>query len=389
MPVNTPRAFLAATCGGLVLAAGLAGRKSAAAPAPPPAPQVSVVTVHPGSVPLALELPGRTSPYLAAQVRARVDGIILRRDFAEGSAVKAGQRLFQIDPAPYAAQLASAEAALAKAQANFESLKAQVERYAPLVAANAVSRQDYDNAVAARDQAEADIATARAAIQVARINLGYTAVTSPIAGRSGISQVTQGAYVQASTATLLTTVQQIDPMYVDLTQSSVQGLQLRRDAASGRLAASGPGQATVSLTLEDARPYPLKGKLQFSDITVDPTTGAVTVRAIFPNPDGTLLPGMFVRASIDAGNVANVFRVPQPGVTHDAKGGATALVVGADGKVASRALQLRGTYGTDWIVESGLQDGDRVIVAGLQKVKPGDVAQAAEAKADDNLASAR
>jgi membrane fusion protein (multidrug efflux system) len=334
-----------------------------------------------------VELPGRTTPYLVAQVRARVDGIVLRRDYTEGAAVKSGQRLYLIDPAPYEAALHSAQAALEKAQANLVTTAAQEERYRPLVAANAVSKQDYDNAVAAKGQAEADVASARAAVETARINLGYTDVTSPIPGRSGISQVTQGAYVQGAAATLMTTVQQIDPMYVDLTQSSVQGLQLRRDMASGKLQSKGPGQASVTLTLEDGRPYPLKGRLQFSDITVDPTTGAVTVRAIVPNPDGTLLPGMFVRASIDEGDVNGVFVVPDSGVTHDPQGHTTALVVGADNKVALRTLQVRGTHGPNWVVDGGLADGDRVVVEGVQKVKPGVVVQASESRAAPNVAA--
>ncbi|HZZ92388.1 MAG TPA: efflux RND transporter periplasmic adaptor subunit [Usitatibacter sp.] len=370
----------------LVVVAGCTSRAEGVATAPPPQ-NVSVVTVHPASVPVAIELPGRTSPHLVAQVRARVDGIVLARGYVEGSAVKAGQRLYLIDPAPYQAQLQSAQASLQKARANLGALQAQVERYKPLVAANAVSRQAYDNAVSSQGQAEADVATGEAAVRTAEINLGYTAVTSPITGRSGISQVTQGAYVQASAATLLTTIQQIDPIYVDLTQSSVQGLQLRRDAATGRLKLNGPGQASVTLTLEDGRAYPQKGHLQFSDITVDPTTGAVTLRAVMPNPDATLLPGMFVHAAIDEGQADNVFVVPQAGVAHDPSGQATALVVGPDNKVALRPLQVRGTHGPDWIVESGLRDGDRVIVEGVQKVKPGALVQASEAKAAARVAS--
>jgi membrane fusion protein (multidrug efflux system) len=348
---------------------------------------VSVVTVHPTSVPVTIQLPGRTSPFLVAQVRARVDGIVLRRDYVEGSTVKAGQRLYLIDPAPFQAQLANALAALQKAQANLAAMRAQAERYKPLVAINAVSKQDYDNAVSQAGQAEADVASTKAQVETARINLGYTSVTSPITGRSGLSQVTQGAYVQGSAATLLTTVQQIDPIFVDLVQSSVQGLQLRRDAASGKLKLKGPGQAQVTLTLEDGRPYPVKGTLQFTDITVDPTTGAVTVRAVVPNPGSTLLPGMFVRASIDEGQFDHVFLVPQTGVAHDPQGQATAMVVGADQKVALRKLQLHGTHGTSWVVENGLEDGDRVIVAGVQRVKPGTVVQATEAAPPRDVAA--
>jgi membrane fusion protein (multidrug efflux system) len=349
------------------------------APASPP-PQVSVVTVHRGSVPITTELPGRTSAYLVAQVRARVDGIVLKREFKEGGEVKLGQRLYQIDPAPYIAALNSAQASLQKAEANLASTAAQAERYKVLVAANAVSKQDYDNAVAAQGQAAADVAAGKAAVAMAQINLGYTNVASPITGRSGPSLVTEGAYVQASAATLMTTVQQIDPVYVDLTQSSVEGLQLRRDIASGQLKLNGPNQAKVTLALEDGTQYPLPGSLQFTDITVDQGTGSVTVRAIFPNPRFILLPGMFVRARIEEGVNENAILVPQVGVTHDPNGQATALVVGPDDKVMAHTLQLRGTSGDQWIVEGGLDDGDRVIVAGVQKVQPGAVVQAVEAQ---------
>jgi len=305
---------------------------------------------------------------------------VLKREFKEGGEVKAGQRLYQIDPAPYIAALNSATASLQKAEANLASTTAQAERYKVLVAANAVSKQEYDNAVAARGQATADVATGKAAVAMAQINLGYTNVVSPITGRSGLSLVTEGAYVQASAATLMTTVQQIDPVYVDLTQSSVEGLQLRRDIASGQLKLNGPNQAKVTLALEDGTQYSSTGSLQFTDITVDQGTGSVTVRAIFPNPRFVLLPGMFVRARIEEGVKENAFLVPQVGVTHDPKGQATALVVGSDDKVAMHALQLRSTNGNQWIVEGGLEDGDRVIVAGGQKVKPGTLVKAVEAQ---------
>jgi membrane fusion protein (multidrug efflux system) len=315
-----------------------------------------------------------------AQVRARVDGIVLKREFKEGSEVKAGQRLYQIDPAPYIAALNSATASLQKAEANLASTTAQAERFKVLVGANAVSKQDYDNAVAAQGQAAADVATGKAAVSIAQINLGYTNVASPITGPIGVSQVTQGAYVQASAATLMSTVQQIDPIYVDLTQSSVAGLQLRRDVAAGQLKLNGPDQAKVTLLLEDGTQYAQTGSLQFTDVTVDQGTGSVTVRAIFPNPRGVLLPGMFVRARIEEGVNENAFLVPQVGVTHDPKGQATALVVDPENKVTLSMLRLRGTAGNQWIVDDGLKDGDRVIVSGLQKVQPGTVVQAVEAQ---------
>src|SRR6266404_2052295 len=365
----------------ILLAMALGACSNANTPAPAPqVPEVSVITVHRGSVPITTDLPGRTSAYLVAQVRARVDGIVLKREFKEGGEVKAGQRLYQIDPAPYIAALNSAQASLQKAEANLASMTAQAERFKVLVAANAVSKQDYDNAVSTQGQAAADVATGKASVATAQINLGYTNVVSPITGRIGPSLVTQGAYVQLSAATLMATVQQIDPIYVDVTQSSVEGLRLRRDIASGQLKLTGPDQAKVTLTLEDGRQYPATGSLQFTDITVDPGTGSVTVRAIFPNPRFVLLPGMFVRARIEEGVNENAILVPQVGVTHDPKGQATALVVGSDNKVAVRPLQLRGTNGNQWIVEGGVEDGDRVIVAGVQKVQPGGVVQAVESQ---------
>ncbi|MET0232391.1 MAG: efflux RND transporter periplasmic adaptor subunit [Rhodanobacteraceae bacterium] len=347
-------------------------------------PEVSVVTVHKSPVPITVELPGRTSAHLVAQVRARVDGIVLKRDFIEGDEVAAGQRLYQIDPAPYVAALESANAALEKANANLAATNAEAERFKSLVAASLISRQDYDNAVSAQGQANADVASAKAAITIAKINLGYTNVVSPIGGRTGVSAVTEGAYVQASAATLLDTVQEIDPIYVDLVQSSVEGLQLRRDMADGTLKVGGPDEAKVVLTLEDGSTYPQTGTLEFTDITVDQGTGSVTVRALFPNPKFTLLPGMFVRAQIDEGVDDNAMLVPEVAITHDAKGQATALVVGKDDKVESRTLQTRGTRGDAWIVEEGLTDGDRVIVAGLQQVQPGAAVTAVESGAATN-----
>ena len=337
----------------------------------PQTPEVGIVTVQPTSVPVVVELPGRVNAFLVAQIIARVDGIVLKREFVEGSQVTAGQRLYQIDPAPYIASLNSAKATLAKAQATLVSAHAETQRYKVLVAANAVSKQDYDNAVAAEGQDAADVAAGKAAVDTAQINLGYTNVTSPITGQIGKSAVTPGAYVQASAATLLSTVQQLEPVYVDLTQSSLEGLKLRRDIEEGRLSVGGPNAAKVKLILEDGRAYDQTGKLEFSDVTVDQTTGSVTVRALFQNPKHVLLPGMFVRAQIDEGMNDKAIVVPQVGVTHDQKGNPTALVVGADNKVALRQLVTSGTHGSDWIVESGLNAGDRVIVQGTAKVQPG------------------
>ncbi|WP_454872641.1 efflux RND transporter periplasmic adaptor subunit [Paraburkholderia xenovorans] len=364
---RVPFRLISAATAAVLLAA--CGPKQSAPP--PQTPEVGVVTVQPTAVPVVTELPGRTSAFLVAQVRARVDGIVLRREFTEGSQVKAGQRLYKIDPAPYIATLNNAKATLAKAQANLVSTTAQANRYKVLVAANAVSKQDYDNAVAAEGQAAADVAAGKAAVDTAQINLGYTDVVSPVSGQVGISQVTPGAYVQASAATLMATVQTLDPVYVDLTQSSLDGLKLRRDMQEGRLKTTGPDAARVSLILEDGRTYSEKGKLQFTDVTVDQGTGSVTVRAIFKNADRVLLPGMFVRARIDEGVNDHALVVPQVGVTHDQKGQPTALVVGNDNKVALRQLVTSGTYGSNWVVESGLNPGDRVIVQGTDKAKPG------------------
>ena len=266
-----------------------------------------------------------------------------------------------------------------KMQAALASANALAERYKILLPGNGVSRQDYDNAMATQGQARGDLAAAKAAVQQARINLGYTDVGSPIAGRIGLSAVTPGAFVQASAATLLTTVQQIDPIYVDVNQSSAEGLQFRRDLASGRLKMNGADAATITLLLEDGTDYPLTGKLQFTDITVDPNTGSVTVRAVFPNPDHVLLPGMFVRARIEAGVNDQAMLVPQQGVTRNPQGQATALVVDADNKVALRTLDATRTLGDKWVVEGGLSAGERVIVAGVQKVQPGATVRAVEA----------
>ena len=377
--LGSERARRIATVGCALLAAlaALSACSRAKPAAAPQAPEVAVAVARRTTVPVTLELPGRTSAYLVAQVRARVDGIVLKRDFKEGTDVKANQRLYLIDPAPYKAALDSAVGTLEQAQANIASTAALAERYKVLSAGNAVSKQDYDNAVASRDQAVAALASGKAAVETAKINLGYTQVLSPITGRIGISQVTEGAYVQASAATLMATVQQIDPIYVDLTQSSVEGLRLRRDVASGRLKLEGPGKASVTLILEDGTQYPEKGTLQFTDITVDQTTGSVTVRAIFPNPRYVLLPGMFVRARIDEGVNDDALLVPEVGVTHNPSGQATVLVVGPDDKVAVRVIQATRTLGDNWVVEGGLADGERVIVAGGQKVQPGMVVRVA------------
>lgn len=365
----------------------LAGCKEQAPPPPPPF-EVGVVTVRPQSVAVTTELPGRTSPYLVAQVRARVTGIVLNRDFREGSRVKAHQSLFKIDAAPYKAALDAAKATLQKAEANLTSTTLQANRYKLLVASHAVSSQDYANAVAAQKQAAADVAGGRAAVEIARINLGYTDVTAPIEGIIGASDVTPGAYVQSSAATLMATVQQIDPIYVDLTQSTTDVMRMRGELADGRMQSAGPNEAKVQLVLDNGSVYPLPGRLEFTDITVDPSTGSVELRALFPNPQHLLLPGMFVRARLREGINDRAILMPEAGVTHDAKGDPTALVVGPDNKVELRNLVANRIHGADWVVDSGLKPGDRVIVAGIQKVRPGMTVRAVEQPTRPMVASA-
>jgi membrane fusion protein (multidrug efflux system) len=342
-------------------------------PAPAPVPEVTVMAVKHDSVPLKVELPGRTAPFLLAEVRARVDGIVQERRFVEGADVKQGQPLYMIDAAPYRATLASAEASLQRAQANLTSSTAQLDRYKVLVGGNAVSKQAYDNAEAAQLQAAADVAAAKATVTTAKINLGYTSVTAPISGRSSVSLVTQGAYVQGGSATLLTTVQQIDPMYVDLQQSSAEGLALRRDIAAGALKLDGANHATVTLKLEDGSTYQRTGSLEFSGVTVDPATGSVTLRAKFPNPDHLLLPGMFVRAAVSQGVRPDVMRVPAPAVTRNAQGEATVMLVGPDNKLEQRTIDTGALVDGHWLVEKGLKDNERIVTSGIQKLKPGAV----------------
>ncbi|MGZ5198541.1 MAG: efflux RND transporter periplasmic adaptor subunit [Telluria sp.] len=365
-------------------------RNGTSAPSKPAGPpEVAVVPARAARVPVIVELPGRTNPYRVAQVRARVDGIVLKREFREGADVKTGQRLYQIDPGPYQAALASAQATLGRAKANVGAVNAQAARYKQLVVTRAVSQQEYDNAVASLGQALADVASGQAQVRTASINLGYTDVTAPITGRVGISQVTEGAYVQASQATLMTTIQQIDPIYVDLNQSSVEGLRLRREVASGKVKTNGPGGATVNIILEDGTQYPLPGRLEFTDITVDPGTGSVTLRVIVPNPDHLLLPGMFMRARVEEGTVEDAVLVPQVGVSHTPQGQAAVLLVGPDGKVVQRTVQASRTLGSDWVVTGGLQAGENVIVSGLQRAQPGTQVRVVQAHASGQAAPRR
>ena len=345
------------------------------------APQVGIVTLQAEQVSIANDLPGRTSAVRIAEVRARVDGVVVRREFTEGSDVRAGQRLYKIDPAPYQAAVDSAAAALAKAEANAASTGLIDERSRALLKMNAISRQESEIATAAHLQAKADVAAAKAALQAARIDLEYTDVLAPISGRIGKSMVTEGAYVRRSDATLLATLQQLDSIYVDVSQSSMDVLRLRREFAAGELRRAQIDGAQVRLILEDGSTYAEPGVLQFADISVDPGTGTIALRALFPNPQMTLLPGMFVHARVEAGIDEQALLVPQQGVTYDLKGQPTALVVGAGDKVELRRLQLSRAIDNRWLIVAGLQAGDRVIVEGLQKVRPGVAVQAVAASA--------
>ncbi len=334
-------------------------------------PEVAVVVVQATPTTITAELPGRTAPYLVADVRPQVSGIIQRRLFDEGGEVKADDVLYQIDPATYQAAYSSAKAALARAEASLRPLQNKAERYKELIAINAVSRQDYDDILAMCEQAQADIESAKAAVETARINLAYTRITAPAAGRIGRSSVTVGALVTANQATPLATIQQLDPIYVDVTQSSASLLRLKQRLSSGQIKGDQANQAKVRLLLEDGTAYPLEGTLQFRDVSVDATTGSVILRAIFPNPNELLLPGMFVRAVVKEGDNEQAILIPQQAVARDAKGNPTALIVDASGKVEQRKLGLDRAIGSQWLVSAGLTPGDRVIVEGMQKVRPG------------------
>jgi membrane fusion protein, multidrug efflux system len=343
---------------------------------PPPGPvEVGAVTVRPERVVLTTELPGRTAAYLIAEVRPQVSGLLQERLFAEGSNVKAGSVLYRIDPAPYQAAYDQAKAALAVAEANLPATRARAERLKGLVEIHAVGQQDYDDAAAALLRAEASVASARAAAESARINLAYTPLKAPISGRIGRSAVTVGAMVTAYQPVALAVVQQLDPIYVDVTQSSADLLELRRGLASGQLKSAG-SLRNVKLLLEDGTPYSREGQLQFRDVTVDPTTGSVVLRMVFPNPDYVLLPGMFVRAIVEESVNEQGILAPQQGVTRNRRGDAVALVVDNEGKVAQRALEVGRAIGDRWLVTKGLAAGDQVIVDNLQKIRPGDPVKA-------------
>lgn len=332
--------------------------------------QVTFVTIQPQRVELSTNLSGRVAASLTAEVRPQVGGIIQNRLFTEGSDVKAGELLYQIDPASYQASLDGAKAALAKAEANLEPLRLRAERYKGLLASEAVSGQDYDDAAAAQKLAEAEIEAAKAALQTARINLDYTKVSAPIAGRIGRSAVTNGALVTAGQPTPLATIQQLDPVYVDVTQSSTEMLRLRKSLESGQLSHEKEA-AKVSLILDDGTPYTESGILKFTEAFVDQSTGSVTLRNLFPNPKLMLLPGMFVQTVLQEGFKEQALLVPQRGVTRDPIGQAMVMLVGADNTVEPRVIQTERTVGDNWLVNDGLKSGDRVILEGLQKARPG------------------
>lgn len=369
VPLALSLSFVLAACG-----SGAPEQQQA-----PQAVPVTVVTLQPQDTTLTRELPGRTTPFLVAEVRPQVSGIIRRRLFTEGGEVKAGQPLYQIDDASYRAENNSARARLASAQAALVTARLNAQRSAELVKVDAISRQEDDNAQAALRQAEADVKAAQAGVDGTGVTLGYARITSPISGRIGKSSVTQGALVSAGQPAPLATVQQLDPIYVDLSQSSAELLALRKGLASGTLAST--ASLPVTVLLEDGTTYSHEGKLAFSEVTVDPSTGSFALRVVVPNPDGVLLPGMYVRAVVGNGERKAAILVPQQGIARDPKGNTSAMVVGKDGKAEVRPVKVSRAIGDKWLVESGLQAGDKVIVEGLQKIKPGVSVMASEAGA--------
>lgn len=367
---ETGRIAAAVVLAGFLILYGCGQQDKKGAPLQSGTPEVAVVKVQPGRFVITTELTGRTSANRVADVRPQVSGIIQKRLFVEGSDVKAGQVLFRIDPAPFQVALDNASAALGRSEANLSANRSRADRLRELLADKAVSRQEYDDAAAVLKQVEADIRYWKAAVETARINLGYTSVTAPISGRIGRSNVTEGALVAAYQPMALATIQQLDPMYVDVPQSTTDLLKLRRRLEEGRLH-NGKIRNNVRLLLEDNSKYPLEGSLQFRDVTVDPTTGSVILRVIFPNPKGFLLPGMFVRAVVEEGVNEQAILIPQQAVSRNPKGEPLLFIVDAGGKVQQRMLILERAVGGEWLVSSGVSGGERVIVEGMQKVKPG------------------
>ncbi|RNW23124.1 efflux RND transporter periplasmic adaptor subunit [Citrobacter werkmanii] len=342
-------------------------------------PEVGVVTLAPSSVNIKSELPGRAVSFEIAEIRPQVGGIIIKRNFIEGDKVSKGESLYQIDPAPLQARLDAARGALAKAQATANNVRLTLNRQSALIKSNYVSRQDYDTTRSQLNEAEANVAVAKADLEQATINLRYANVTSPIEGISGKSSITVGALVTANQGNALVTVQRLDPIYVDLTQSVQDFLRLKEEKASGKIAQQ-KGKIPVELMLENGKPYRYTGTLEFSDPAVDETTGSVTLRAVFPNPQGEILPGMYVTALLDEGNQQNVLMVPQQGITHNAQGKATALILDQENVVQLREINAVKAVGNQWLVTTGLHPGDRVIVSGLQRIRPGIKARILAAK---------
>jgi membrane fusion protein (multidrug efflux system) len=366
--------------GSLALAGCNSGQQGGGAGQQPPV-EVGVVTIHPQRVTLSTDLPGRTASYRVAEVRPQVNGVLLKRMFEEGTDVKEGQQLYQIDPAPYQAAYDSAQAALAHAQAALELDNLQAKRYEQLKNTNAVSKQDYDQTMATAAQAAADVASARAAVETAQINLTYTKVLAPISGRTGRS-ITEGALVTSNQTQPLVTIQQLDPIYLDIPESTTVLTRLRREIGSGQIKSIGDNEAPITLTLEDGSAYDQPGTLQFSEVTVDQSTGSVIQRAVFPNPKAFLLPGMFVTAHIEEGISEKGILVPQQGVMRDPKGQASVFLVTPDNKVELRTIHTDRALGDKWLVTDGLSAGDRVIVMGLQKVMPGAMVHVTEMTPD-------
>jgi len=358
----------------LALVAGC--ERKAASLMVPPTPEVATVTIAPQPVVLTTELPGRTSPFLIAEIRPQINGLIQKRLFTEGSDVTTGQPLYQIDPAPYQAVLDNAQAMLARAEANLPAVRSRTKRTEELLAAKAVSQQDGDDAVAALKQAEAEVLSWKATVETARINLEYTKIKAPIAGRIGKSSVTDGAIVTAYQPMVLASIQQLDPIYVDVPQSTADLLRLQRRLTDGRLTRDGNNQNAVQLILEDGTKYPAEGTLQFRDVSVDPTTATVILRMVFPNPNGVLLPGMFVRTVVKEGVNEKAILIPQQAVVRDPKGNPMVLIVNAAGKVEPRMPTLDRAIGDKWLVTGGLAPGEQVIVEGLLKARPGTAVKA-------------
>ncbi len=342
---------------------------------PPPVPEVSTVTIQPQPVMITTELPGRTTPFRIAEIRPQVNGLIQKRFFTEGSDVQANQDLYQIDPAPFQAALDNATAALGRAEANLPAVRSRAQRYKDALAEKAVSQQDFDDAAAALNQAQADVNFYRAMVETARINLQYTHVTSPISGRIGTSTLTEGAIVTAYQPVPLATIQQLDPIYVDVAQSTSDVIRLLHRLEERKIQCNGTNFNQVELVLEDGSKYPWTGTLQFRDVSVDLTTSSVVLRMIFPNPKGILLPGMYVRAVVKEGVNERAVLISQRAVSRDQKGSPTTLILGGDGKVEQRSLKLERTIGDQWLVVSGLAGGEKVIVEGAQQVRPGSEAK--------------